>query len=209
MADFAMAEMHKADAYKLLTRLVAPRPIALVSTLGPGGGNLAPFSFFVLGGASPPSCAICPTNDRHGQPKDTLRNIEANGEYVISVCTRDMAERINQASYPYAYGDDEFDHAGLTRRPSRLVAPPGVAESPAQLECRLYQLVRHGDGPLASSWVIGEIVHVSVRDDLLIDGMPDQTRIEFLGRLGGNFYTTVTPASQFELARPTRPAGSR
>lgn len=206
MAEFELGTRSPREAYHLLTRLVAPRPIAWVSTLrADGAGNLAPFSFYMLGGANPPSCVICPVSDRHGMPKDTLRNLEASGEYVINVATRALAERVNQSSYPYEYGDDEFDRAGLTRAPSAVVAPPRVAESPAALECAVHQIVHHGEGPLASHYVIGEVRHVYVDDAVLRDGLPDDRAIEFIGRLGAAFYTHVSSASLFEMQRPEEP----
>lgn len=206
MAQFDMSTLDTVEAYQLITRLVAPRPIALVSTLDASGqGNLAPFSYFTMGGSNPPSCVICPVNNRHGEAKDTLRNLEQTGEYVISVCTRPLADAVNQCSYPYGPEVDEFEQSGLSRRPSLRVAPPGVAESPVQLECKLHQLVRHGQGPLASNYVVGEILLVHVADELLVDGLPDDGRIEFIGRLGANYYTHVNAQSLFELGRPDKP----
>ncbi len=206
MATFDLRDGAPVDAYRLLTPVVAPRPIALVSSLSPDGrGNLAPFSYFTLGGANPPSCVICPVNDRNGQPKDTLRNVEATREYVINVCTRAFAEAMNQTSYPYELGDDEFDRAGLTRLASGWVAPPRVAESPIHLECRLHTLLRHGDGPLASNYLIGEILAVHVDDALLTDGLPDNTKIDHVARLGSDWFAHVTPDALFALGRPTEP----
>jgi flavin reductase (DIM6/NTAB) family NADH-FMN oxidoreductase RutF len=203
MAEFDLRELSTKEAYQLVTRIVAPRPIALVSSLsGSGAGNLAPFSYFMMGGSNPPSCVICPVNDRHGHSKDTARNIPETGEYVINVVTRAMAERMNQCSVPYEATVDEFDRSGLSRAAAQVVKPPRVAESPIHLECRLHKVVRHGDGPLASSYIIGEIVHVHVADEQLTDGLPDDAKIEFIGRLGADWYTHVTPESLFELRRP-------
>jgi flavin reductase (DIM6/NTAB) family NADH-FMN oxidoreductase RutF len=204
MAEFAFDELSVVDTYKLLTRIIAPRPIALVSSLAAdGGGNLAPFSYFTVGGSNPASCVICPVNNRHGKAKDTVRNITATGEYVINVCTRDMAEKMNQTSFEYPADVDEFDRSGFSRKASVLVNPPAVAESPIHIECKLFKKVAHGDGALASNWIIGEIVRVEVSGDLLTDGLPDNSRIELIGRLGADYYTTVSPASLFELTRPT------
>jgi flavin reductase (DIM6/NTAB) family NADH-FMN oxidoreductase RutF len=195
------------EAYQLLTRVVAPRPIALVSSLGHDGtGNLAPFSYFMQGGCNPPSCVICPVNNRRGELKDTVRNVEATGEYVINVCTRAMAEQMNRASYDYEAKVDEFDVSGLTRLAAERVGPPRVAESPIALECRAHEIVRHGMGPLASNYIVGEILLVHVRTDVLDEqGLPDDARIDFIGRLGADYYTHVTPASLFELKRPEAP----
>jgi len=207
MAELELQRLKPPEVYHLMTRVVAPRPIALVSSLDPSGrGNLAPFSYFMMGGSNPPSCVICPVRTRRASQKDTLNNVEQTGEYVINVCTRELAEQMNRCSYDYGPEVDEFDVSGLTREPSRLVRPPRVKESPIHLECRLHQLVRHGDGPLSSNYLIGEILLVQVRDELLgADGRPDDGRIRFIGRLGGDHYTEVTPESLFQMPRPTEP----
>jgi flavin reductase (DIM6/NTAB) family NADH-FMN oxidoreductase RutF len=206
MATFDLRTMDPRQAYQLVTRLVAPRPIALVSTLDERGrGNLAPYSYFMMGGANPPSCVICPVNFRDGSPKHTLQNIESTGEYVINVVTRDIAEQVNQASYTYDRGVDEFDHVGLTRAPAAVVAPPRVAESPVALECRLFQVLRHGDGALSSNYIVGEILWAHVTDEVLTDGKPDDSKIRFVARLGASYWSEVGPANLFELQRPTKP----
>jgi flavin reductase (DIM6/NTAB) family NADH-FMN oxidoreductase RutF len=201
--DFDLTALPLRDRHAVLTRVVAPRPIALVSSLGADGrGNLAPFSYFMLGGANPPSLAFCPVNDRHGAPKDTLRNVRATGEFVVSVVTPAMAERVNQASYPYAHGDDEFDAVGFTRAPSLSVRPPGVAESPVRLECRLFAAVPHGEGGGAGTYVIGEVLRVRVDDALLTDGLPDNAKLELVARLGADYYARITADALFALPRP-------
>lgn len=206
MTAFDLRKLDPRDAYQLVTRLVAPRPIALVSTTTrAGAGNLAPFSYFMMGGSNPPSCIICPVNDRHGQAKDTLRNVEQHPEYVINGCTRDMAQAMSQCSYPYEYGVDEFDRSGFTRLASTVVSPPRVAESPISLECRRHQIVRHGEGPLASNYVIGEIVMAHVADELLVDGLPDHRRMDLIARLGADFYAHVSADTLFEMGRPEEP----
>jgi flavin reductase (DIM6/NTAB) family NADH-FMN oxidoreductase RutF len=206
MTEYPMKDLDVRERYLLLNRLVAPRPIALVSSLNSNGlGNLAPFSFFSLGGANPPSAVFCPLNDRHGEAKDSLLNIRETKEYVISIVTREMAEKVNQASWTYARGVDEFDQAGLTRATSRVVAPPRVKESPVAMECHLFQIVDHGEGALASSYIIGEIVHVHVDDAVLTGGMPDPLKLDQVGRCGADWYTHVSAGSMFELGRPEGP----
>lgn len=191
---------------RLITRIVAPRPIAFVSTLSArGAGNLSPFSFFTAGGSNPPSVVFCTVNDRQGRAKHTLRNIEETREYVINIAAFRMAARMNQASWEYDEPVDEFDAAGFTRAPSFRVAPPGVAESPARLECRLHEIVRHGEGASAGNYVIGEMLYLTVDDDACTDGLPDNAKLDQIARLGGDLYTRVTPATLFALPRPTSP----
>ncbi|MFN9213971.1 MAG: flavin reductase family protein [Gemmatimonadota bacterium] len=206
MAEFSPASLGIAERAALLNALVAPRPVAVVSTVGADGrGNLAPFSFFMAAGYAPMAVAFSATNWRDGAPKDTLRNVEATGEFVVSVSTRAMAERLNQASYRYPYGEDEFDHAGFTRAPSVLVRPPRVAESPAALECRVLQVVRTGDGPAAGNVVVGEVLHVHVDASVMDGGVPDNRKIEHLVRLGGDWFASQGPATLFALRRPEAP----
>src|ERR1044071_9594243 len=103
------AELSMADAHRLLLHCVAPRPIAFTSTLSAEGvPNLAPFSYFMAGGANPPSIVISPLTDRTGQPKDTLRNIQANREFVINIVTYDMRAKMNYASAEFPYGVNEL-----------------------------------------------------------------------------------------------------
>jgi flavin reductase (DIM6/NTAB) family NADH-FMN oxidoreductase RutF len=194
------------EAYALLLHCVSPRPIAFVSTLCPDGRpNLAPFSYFMAGGAHPPSVVISPTTARDGSPKDTLRNIEATGEYTISVVTRAMAERMNRASAEYPYGVSEWEEAGFAPAPARVVKPPRVAESPLALECRLHRIVPHGDGPLSANYVIGEVVCFHVAGSLrTADGAVDPTRVDYVARMGGDWYARATPEAMFELPRPPR-----
>jgi flavin reductase (DIM6/NTAB) family NADH-FMN oxidoreductase RutF len=202
--DLLMSDLLPSERHAWLTPLIAPRPIAFVSTLSAAGvGNLAPFSFFAMGGQNPQSVAICPIADRHGQPKDTLRNIIETGEFVINIVSRGMAERVNQASGAYPPEVDEFDITGFARASSSVVRPPRVEEAPAALECRLFQLVPHGTGGQHSTWVIGEVLALHVREEFLgEDGRPDTARIEPAARLGRDEWSSVTPSTMFRLPRP-------
>jgi len=203
MAEFELSTMRLRDVYGLTTRVIGPRPIAWVSTLdAEGRGNLAPFSYFMMGGSNPPSCVICPVRDRHGEQKDTIRNLMQTGEYVINIATFDLAEQVNQSSFAYAPGIDELDVTGLTRAPSKVVRPPRVAESPVHLECKVFRVVPHGDGKLASEYVIGEILWIHVDDAVMTDGHPDPAKLHLIGRLGGSDYTHVSAESLFSIDRP-------
>lgn len=193
-----------AQRHAWLTALVLPRPIALVSTVSAEGvGNLAPFSFFALGGSQPPTLAFCPTGGREGAPKDTLRNLQATGEFVVNLVSRAMAERANQASAPYPPAIDEFDAAGFGRAPSTVVRPPRVAETPAALECRVLHTIPIGTGPGSSTWVIGEIVALHVDEHRLgADGLPDVGKLDLVARLGRQEWSHLTVDALFTLERP-------
>jgi flavin reductase (DIM6/NTAB) family NADH-FMN oxidoreductase RutF len=211
--SFDPAALSRADAHRLLLHCVAPRPIALTSTLSPEGRpNLAPFSYFMAGGANPPSVVISPLTDRTGNPKDTLRNIRATGEYVINVATFPLRERINHASAEFPHGVSEWEEAGFTPVPGVKVRPSRVLESPMAIECRLFQVVPHGEGPLAANYVIGEVVLIHVSRAVLVDGAIDPQRVDYITRMGADWYTRAVPESLFELPRPPRvekyPTGS-
>jgi flavin reductase (DIM6/NTAB) family NADH-FMN oxidoreductase RutF len=190
--------------YALMISCIAPRPIAWVSTLSPDGvPNLAPFSYFNAGGANPPSVVFSPTNFRDGRPKDTLRNVEVTGEFVINIAPYELAERMNETSADFEYGISEFEQVGLTPLPSQFVKPYRVAESPIQMECRLFQIVRHGEGALAANYVIGEVLCFHVATQLLKAGPVVDNRIaDFIGRMGESWYCRATPESMFWLPRP-------
>jgi flavin reductase (DIM6/NTAB) family NADH-FMN oxidoreductase RutF len=199
------AELSLADSHRLLLHCVAPRPIAFVSTLSAEGApNLAPFSYFMAGGANPPSVVISPLSDRNGNPKDTLRNIQATGEYVISVVTYGMREPMNQASAEFPTGVSEWEQAGFSPAPSVKVKPARVAESPLAIECRLHQVVKHGEGPLSANYVIGEVVHFHVSTAIMRDGVLDPRGIDYIARMGGDWYARTNASAMFELPRPPR-----
>jgi flavin reductase (DIM6/NTAB) family NADH-FMN oxidoreductase RutF len=194
------------EAYRLLLHCVSPRPIAFVSTLAPDGApNLAPFSFFMAGGANPPSVVISPTTFRTGEPKDTLRNIQATGEYTISVVTYAMREKMNRASAEFPYGVSEWEEAGFAPAPSALVRPAWVAESPLSIECRLFQVVSHGEGASAANYVIGEVVYFHLAKRLFEGDQLDPRRVDYIARMGDAWYARADSEAMFALPRPAPP----
>lgn len=195
--------------YRLLAGLVLPRPIGFVSTLSADGTpNLAPFSFFMLGGINPPSLMFCPLLNVDAEPKDSLKNVRETGEFVVHLVTREMAEGVNEASFSYPEGKSEWEASGFTMLESQVVKPPRVAESPVQFECRLFQAVRHGEGPSAAVYVIGEIVMAHVDSSLIDDEARLVRRFEPISRLGGADYLDLADGKLFELERPKGPVGS-
>lgn len=200
------ADLPMADVQRLLLHCVAPRPIALTATVGKDGRqNLAPFSYFMVGGANPPSVVISPITGKDGAPKHTLCNIEDTGEYVINVVTYDLREQMNRASIDYPHGVSEWDMAGLTPVPSVRVSPPRAAESPLAMECRLFKVVPHGAGHMAANYVIGEVVFFHVARRLMPAGVFEPRHIDYVARLGGDAYLRSIPEAVFTLPRPGKP----
>ncbi len=202
------ATIPPAEAYALLTGCVVPRPIAFVSTLSRAGvANLAPFSFFNAGGAHPPSVVFMPVTSGTNRDKDTLHNVRETGEYVIHLVTWALRERMNQASADYPPDVDEFAEAGFTKTPSVKVKPFRAAECPIALECRLFTIVEHGEGPYHANYVIGEVVYFHLAETLLNEkGRVEAERLDAIARLGGPNYARVTPESVFSMPRPGAPA---
>jgi flavin reductase (DIM6/NTAB) family NADH-FMN oxidoreductase RutF len=196
------------ELYSLILNSVAPRPIAWVSTVSAGGQpNLAPFSFFNAVCIDPPLLAFAPGLRRsrqseasRGEAKDTLRNIRETNEFVVNVVTYELAEAMNLTSGEYDASVNEFELAKLTRQPSTIVRPPGVAESPVSFECRQYQILDFSSAPTSSSLVIGEVVSIHISDAHLKEGRLDRDSLDLIGRMGGLQYTRTT--QRFEMVRP-------
>ncbi len=190
------------DAYQWMISTILPRPIAWVSTMGADGRtNLAPFSFFQGITANPPTLMFVPVNNRQGAKKDTVRNIEALPEFVVNLVPFRLAEKMNATSATLPYGESEFAAFGIASAASERVQPPRVAEAPVAFECRLHQIVRIGEGPLAANVVFGHILVAHVRDDVLdADGRPDASKLDLIGRLGGEAFARTRET--FSLERP-------
>lgn len=186
------------NIYDLMASLIVPRPIAFVSTLSASGiPNLAPFSFFSMGGVNPPSVVFSPGFRFDGTPKDSLQNITVTGEFVISMVTREMAEGMNATAAGLPSDESEWDLAGFTPVSSEAVKPARVLESPASVECKLFEIVRHGE---QSVYVIGEIVRFHVDGNLLRDNSVES--LKPISRMGGSFYADLDAMELFTMERP-------
>ena len=177
---------------------VVPRPIAWVSTVDHSGRpNLAPFSFFGGVTSSPPT-VMTSVGRRDGERKDTARNLLATRECVVHVPHRPLAEQMVATAADLPYGESELAAAGLTPVPARDVSAPRVEEAAIALEARLARHLEVGDGPV--DVFLLEIIRFHVRDEFVVDGLPDPGRMAAVGRLGGRAYCDT--ADVFEVRRP-------
>ncbi|MGE3876971.1 MAG: flavin reductase family protein [Parvibaculaceae bacterium] len=178
--------------------IVVPRPIGWLSSLSRAGiPNLAPYSFFNAIAEEPHYVVI-----GSGGIKDSLSNIEATGEFAVNLATYELREKMNMSSSRVAPDVDEFKLSGLTPAPSRFIKPPRVAESPAALECRLFQIVPlpddHGD---AQDWaIIGRVIGIYIDDRFIHEGRVDTAAMQPIARLGYSEYATVS--SVWRMRRP-------
>ena len=197
------------DRYKLLIGCIVPRPIAFVSTISPDGRlNLAPFSFFAGVGSNPMTLLFCPANNADGSEKDTLRNCKpvsegGTGEFVVNTASAAYASRVAASAEPLPYGESEFDLVGLGTEPSVRVRPPRVLESPVAMECRTLQVIRTNPGqPAGGNIVLGEVIHLTVRDDLLNDRLHvNADTLDAIGRMGGSWYTHTRDRFEMPMGR--------
>jgi len=182
--------------------IVGPRPIGWVSTRSNDGVlNLAPYSFFTAFNYIPPIVGFSSTG-----PKDSLHNVQENGMFVWNLVTRPLAEAMNQTCAPVGPEVNEFELAGLTTAPSRVVDVPRVAESPVSFECRSTQIIQlEGlDKQKVPTWlVLGEVVGVHIADHLLKDGIYDTANAGHILRGGGPAdYFSIGPEQLFHMWRP-------
>ena len=182
--------------------LIVPRPVGWVATLDAAGrANLAPYSFFNAVSDRPPIVVFS-----SGGRKDTLRNLEATGEFTCSIASWDLREAMNMSSAAVAPGVDEFKLAGLEPAASRFVAPPRVARAPAAFECRVWKILPlpapEGRPDAGYSVVFGEVVGVYIDDAIVHEGQVDTGAMRAIARLGYMDYSVVTPESIFTMNRP-------
>jgi len=198
MPEFDAATLAWQNQYKLMIGTVTPRPIALVTTLGPDGPNAAPFSFFNCVGVDPAMVAFS-VGDVGGRAKDTVRNIRELPEFVVHIVSDAIKESMNVCAVDYPYGVNELDKAGFTAVASRKVRPPRIAEAPVALECRLMQMLELGGRPY--HLVIGEVVYFHYHDGIVNERFHvDVAKVNPIGRLAGKGgYTRIT--DRFEMPR--------
>lgn len=183
--------------------IVGPRPIGWISSCDAAGNvNLAPYSFFNAFNYVPPIVGFSSVGR-----KDSLNNIEQTGEFAWNLVTQPLAEAMNQTCAMVAPDIDEFDLGRLDKAPSRLIAPPRVAQSPVSFECKVTQIVQlqRADKSLVPSWLIlGEVVAVHIANRMLRDGIYDTAAAEHVLRGGGPAdYFSIYPDSLFRMTRPT------
>lgn len=197
------ASLTQQDSSHLLTDIVIPRPIAWVSTVDRRGVfNLAPFSAYSMICTKPMVVGFSVGTKRDGQKKDTLRNVESTGEFVVSVVTEELAQAMNITSAPYPSDVSEFEKAGLKPVEADLVGAPLVAESPVNMECRVIQILEFGKALARYGFIIGEVLRVHVRDEFYDNRDKRVSGLRAIARLGGEQDLYCRGQDTFEMKRP-------
>ncbi len=202
--EIAAQDLSGRESYRLMIACLVPRPIAWVSTVDLGARtNLAPFSYFG-GVTSAPPIVMVSVGRRQGERKDTARNLLVSRECVIHIPDRALAEKMVATSADVGHGVDEFELAGLTKVASTDVRAPRVAEAAIAMEAHLERHMEVGEGP--NDVFLLEVTRFHVRDDVLVDGVPDPAVLAAVGRLGGTGYCDT--AAPFSIERPRPPKSS-
>jgi flavin reductase (DIM6/NTAB) family NADH-FMN oxidoreductase RutF len=203
-------EEKTAKIHAIMLGSIAPRPIALASTIGESGiPNLSPFSFYNCFGAKPPILIFSPARRvRDNTIKHTLENILLNSEVVINAVNYGMVNQISLASSEFPEGVNEFEKAGLTPIPSVCVKPFRVKESPVQFECRVKEVIPTGTEGGAGNLVICEILMIHLDETILTDaGKIDPYKIDLVARMGDDWYCRANGDSLFEVEKPLTKVG--
>lgn len=203
-------EVSTAQFHGALLGVVAPRPIAFASTIDENGrSNLSPFSFFNVFSANPPIAIFSPARRvRNNTTKHTLENAKATQEVVINIVNHAIVEQMSLSSTEYAEGVDEFVKSGLTPVKSDLIKPFRVKEAPAQLECRVKEVIELGNEGGAGNLIICEVLKLHIDENILDEnGKVDPFKADLVARMGGNWYCRANGDALFEIAKPLTTLG--
>jgi len=191
--------LEERDQYKLMVGSIVPRPIALVTSLGPSGVvNAAPFSLFNVVGTLPPLLMFSVCNQGDGSEKDTVRNLRRLPECVVHICNGVIAERMNMCATDFPADVSELDVAGFTSLRSHKVHPPRIKEAPIQMECRVVKIMEFG-AKRHNHVIFGEVVLFHFDDTIVNERYyVDVSKLNPIGRLSGALYTRVSDTFKME-----------
>lgn len=185
------------DRYKLISGLIVPRPIGWIGTRRDNGTyNLAPFSFFNAVSSNPP-VVLFSGGSHSDRPKDSVALAESSGEFTVNIVSEDLAEVMSMTAQTFGADDDEFAIVGLTPVSATKIDAPMVAESPANLECRVRQVIGLGD---RTKLVVGDVVAIHVEESVLDGTRVDNDALRAIGRMAGGTY--INTRDRFDIQRP-------
>jgi len=210
MFSLNLSSLTPAEVQNYLQYSISPRPICFASTIDKAGNvNLSPYSFFNLFSSNPPIVVFSPARRvRDNSTKHTLQNVLEVPEVVINMVDYNMVQQMSLASCDYPKNVNEFQKAGFTEEKATIVAPPMIQESKIKLECKVNQVIPLGEEGGAGNLVIAEILMLHLDESILNDeNRIDQTKLDLVARLGGDWYTRVDNASIFKVQKPNLDLG--
>ena len=202
---FDLSQLTTAEKQYYLQHVVAPRPICFASTVDKDGNvNLSPFSFFNMFSSNPPIVIFSPARRvRDNTTKHTLQNLQEVPELVINIVSYEMVQQASLSSCEFPKGVDEFFKSGFTKESATLVKAPMVKESKAKMECRVLEIKPLGEEGGAGNLIICEVLRMHIEDNLLDENKHiDQTKLEHVARLGGDWYCHVSKENLFKVPKP-------
>lgn len=205
MKTISPKDLNNLQLQTLLQTAIAPRPIALASTIDAEGNvNLSPFSFFNLFSSNPPVVIFSPARRvRDNTTKHTLENVLEVPEVVIGIVNHPIVQQISLASTEYGKSVNEFVKSGLTMKDAELIRPKLIEECPVNFECKVLELKQLGTEGGAGNLVICEIIKIHLHEKYLNDeGNLDQIKLDLVARLGGNWYARNNESNLFEVPKP-------
>ena len=205
-----LKDLKPLDAQNYLQHAIAPRPICFASTIDAEGNiNLSPFSFFNLFSSNPPIVIFSPARRvRDNTTKHTLQNVLEVPEVVINIVDYAMVQQTSLASCEFEKGTNEFEKAGFTMEASTQVKPPMVKESKIKLECKVIEVKPLGTQGGAGNLVIAEVLVMHIDDSILnAENKIDQTKLNLVARLGGDWYCKVNESNLFKVEKPNTQLG--
>ena len=201
-------KINSMDAQNYLQHAIAPRPICFASTIDKAGHvNLSPFSFFNLFSSNPPIVIFSPARRvRDNSTKHTLQNVSEVPEVVINMVDYNMVQQVSLSSCEFPKECNEFIKAGFTEEKATMVTPPMVKESKIKLECKVLEIKPLGAEGGAGNLVICEVLCMHIDESILDDhDNIDQTKLNYVARLGGNWYAKIDENNLFKVAKPNTP----
>ena len=205
MKTISPQDLNNFELQTLLQTAIAPRPIALASTVDKDGNvNLSPFSFFNMFSSNPPVVIFSPARRvRDNTTKHTLENVLEVPEVVIGIVNYKIVQQISLSSTEYGKEVNEFVKAGLTMKDADVVQPKLIEECPVNLECKVLEVKHLGTEGGAGNLVICEVIKIHIREEYLNEqGTLDQKKLDLVARLGGNWYSRNNADNLFEVPKP-------
>lgn len=188
------------EMYKFLIGGIAPRPIAWAGTRSKDGiNNLAPFSFYNVFSSTPPIVGFSPSPRLDGLNKDTLQNVIDGKCFTLSCVSYQLVKQMSKTSAPLGPNENEFEYADLEMAEAKNINAPYVKAALLVFECELQQIIKFGDQAGSGNLILGEIKYVNIDDSIYQDGYVDFEKLDPVGRLAGNWYSTIK--NKFELKR--------
>ena len=204
-----METLDRDEAHNLLGGILVPRPVTLISTIGEDGSyNAAPFSAVNSVCNKPPIFCVSIGLQR-GEKKDTARNIEFSGDFVINLLDENFIQKVVQTSADYLSNIDEAQEVGLTPISADMVKSPRIAEAHVSLECKLERKLELGEGENLRDVIFGEVLITHIKNKLLVKGKIAPSQIRVVGRMGTNLYAYSGEIFEMRATRPSRAKGIR